>query len=138
LLPIVPRIFIDISQSVEGSVIGLTHTLICTAIVVTGVSPSLVKVNWSGTTSLSESPRVIVFDQTYTGSQYRLRFGKALTFSPLLGHDAGEYTCSVMVTGFDRVGNSKSVMVMANGMYISEPESISIFWVSTHIIKYSS
>ena len=125
MLHIVPRILINISQSVEGSVIGLTHTLICTAIVVTGVSPSLVKVNWSGTTSLSESPRVVIFDQTYSGSQHTLRFGKALTFSPLLSHDVGEYTCSVMVTGFDGVGNSESVMVIANGMYWI-PEFI--FW----------
>jgi len=113
----VSRILINISQSVEGSIIGLPHTLICTVIVANGVSPSLVKVNWSGTTSLSESPRVVTFDQTYTGSQYKLRFGKALTFSPLLSHDIGEYTCSVKVTGFDRVGNSESAMVIANGMY---------------------
>jgi len=126
-LHIVPRILINISQSVEGSVIGLTHTLICTAIVAIGVSPSPVKVNWSGSTSLSESPWVVTFDQTYTGSQYR--FGKVSTFSPLLSHDVGEYTCSVIVTGFDRAGNSESVKVIANGMYqISD-----LFWVLTHI-----
>ena len=107
---------IDISQSVEGSVIGLPHTLICTAIVVTGVSPSLVKVEWSGSTTLSESPRVAIFNQSVTGSQHRLKFGRTVTFSPLLSHDMGEYTCSLMVTGFDRIGNSESVIVMANGM----------------------
>ena len=115
---IVPKISIDISQSVEGSVIGLPHTLICTAIVVTGVSPSLVRVDWNGSTSLLESPRVAIFDQTSSGSQYRLKFGRTVTFSPLLGHDVGKYICSVKVTGFDRIGSSESVIVMANGNYI--------------------
>ena len=113
---LVPEILIDISQSVEGSVVGLPHTLICTAIVVIGVSPSLVKVEWSGSTSLSESPRVSLFNQSSTGSQHRLKFGRTVTFSPLLSYDIGAYTCSVMVTGFDRIGDSESVMVMANGM----------------------
>ena len=107
---------IDISQSVGGSVIGLPHTLICTAIVVTGVSPSLVKVDWSGSTSLSESSRVTIFNLTRTESQNRLKFGRTVTFTPLLGHDVGEYTCSVVVTGFKRIENSESVMVMTNGM----------------------
>ena len=115
---LVPEILIDISQSVEGSIIGLPHTLICTAIVVIGVSPSLVEVEWSGSTSLSESPRVTIFHQSSTGSQHRLKFGRTVTFSPLLGHDIGEYTCSVTVTAFDRIGDSESVMVMANGTYV--------------------
>ena len=114
---LVPEISIDISHSVEGSVIGLPHTLICTAIVVYGVSPSLVKVEWSGSTSLSELPRVAIFNQTTGRSHHRLKFGRTVTFSPLLGHDVGEYICSVMVTGFDRIGSSENVMVMANGMY---------------------
>ena len=84
---------------------------------VTGVSPSLVKVDWNGSTSLLESPRVAIFDQTSTGSQYRLKFGRTLTFSPLLGHDVGEYICYVKVTGFDRIRSSESVIVMANGNY---------------------
>ena len=108
---------IDISQSVEGSIIGLPHTLICTAIVVFGVSPSLVKVEWSGSTSLSESPRVSLFNQSSAGSQHRLKFGRTVTFSPLLSYDIGAYTCSVMVTGFDKSGDSESVMVMTNGKY---------------------
>ena len=116
---LVPEILIDISQSVEGSIIGLPHTLICTAIVVFGVSPSLVRVEWSGNTSLSESPRVSIFDQTNGRSQHRWKFDRTLTFSPLLGHDIGEYTCSVMVTGFNRIGNSGSVVVMANGMNVT-------------------
>ena len=107
---------IDISQSVEGSVIGLPHTLVCTAIVVAGVSPPLVKIEWIGDTSLSESPRVTVFNQTSSGSQRRLKFARTVAFSPLLGHDIGEYTCVVTVTGFERSGNSESVIVMTNGM----------------------
>ena len=114
---LVPEMLINISsQPVEGSVIGLPHTLVCTAIVVTGVTQSLVKIEWSGSTSLSESPRVSISNQSSTESQHRLKFEKAVTFSPLLGHDIGEYTCSVMVTGFERVGDSESIMVMANGM----------------------
>ena len=112
---LVPQILIDISQSVEGSVVGLPHTLICTATVVIGVSPSLVKVGWSGSSSLSESPRVTIFNQTYTGSQFKLIFGRTVTFSPLLNYDNGEYTCSVIVTGFHGNGNSQNVMVMADG-----------------------
>ena len=114
---LVPKISVNVSQSVEGSIIGLSHTLVCTAIVVVGVSPSLVKIEWSGNTSLSESPRVIIFNQTSTKSQNRLKFARTVSFSPLLGHDTGEYTCSVMVTGFDRSGNSENVMVMTNGKY---------------------
>ena len=116
--PVVPKVLIDISQSVEGSVIGLPHTLVCTAIVVVGVSPPLVKVEWIGNTSLSESPRVTIFNQTSTGSQRRLKFARTVAFSPLLGHDIGEYTCIVTVTGFERSGNTESIMVMTNGNYV--------------------
>ena len=116
-LLLVPEILIDISQSVEGSVIGLPHTLVCTATVVFGVSPSLVKVKWSGSPLLSESPRVSVFDQTSSRSQHRLKFGRTVTFSPLLGRDVGQYTCSVIVTGFDSVSISKNITVVTNGKY---------------------
>ena len=124
---LVPEILIDISQSVEGSVIGLPHTLVCTATVVFGVSPSLVRVEWSGSTSLLESPRVSVFDQTSSRSQHRLKFARTAAFSPLLGRDIGEYTCSVTVTGFDSVSISDNVTVVTNGKpYVSECAAISI------------
>ena len=112
---LVPEIMIDISQSVDGSIIGLPHSLMCTAIVVVGVSPSLVKVEWSGSTSLSESPRVSIFNQTKTILQDTLYFGRTVIFSPLLGHDMGEYICSVMVTGFEQTRNSENVIVTTNG-----------------------
>ena len=115
---LVPKILIDLSQSVEGSVIGLPHTLICTAIVVIGVSPSLVRVDWTGSTSLLDSPRVAIFNQTGTKSLYRLKFESTVTFSPLLDHDIGNYICSVMVAGFDGVEISQSVEVIANGKKI--------------------
>ena len=115
---LVPKVLIDVSQSVEGSIIGLPHTLVCTAIVVVGVSPPLVKIEWIGNSSLSESPRVIIFNQTNTRSQHRLKFARTVSFSPLLGHDIGEYTCSVTVAGFDRSGNSENVMVITNGKYM--------------------
>ena len=127
---LVPQILVDISQSVEGSVIGLPHTLSCTAIVVIGVSPSLVKVEWSGT-SLSESPRVAIFNQTSARSHHRLKFGRTVTFLPLLGHDIGEYNCSVTVTGFDRIGNLENVMVMVNGKYqLLECSHKWLYWVN--------
>ena len=114
---LVPNISIGVSQSIEGSVIGLPHTLICTVTVVVGVSPSLVKIDWTGNSSLSEAPRVTIFDQTTTRSHDRLIFERIVAFSPLLSHDIGEYTCSVMVTGFDEAGNLESAIVMANGKY---------------------
>ena len=124
---LVPEILIDISQSVEGSVIGLPHTVVCTATVVFGVSPSLVRVEWSRSTSLLESPRISVFDQTSSRSQHRLNFLRTVTFSPLLGCDIGEYTCSVTVTGFDSVSISDNVTVVTNGKhFVSECAAISI------------
>ena len=114
---LVPEISIDVSQSMEGSVIGLPHSLICTVTVVVGVSPSVVKIDWTGNSSLSESPRVTIFDQTTTRSHDRLILERIVTFSPLLDLDIGEYTCSVMVTGFDGIGNLESAIVMANGKY---------------------
>ena len=108
---LVPDISIDVSQSIEGSVIGLPHTLICTVTVVVGVSPSLVKIDWTGNSSLSEAPRVTIFDQTTTRSHDRLIFERIVTFSPLLSHDIGEYTCSVMVTGFDNIKSSESAYI---------------------------
>ena len=115
---LVPEIMIDISQSVDGSIIGLPHSLMCTAIVVVGVSPSLVKVEWSGSTSLSESPRVSIFNQTKTNLQDTLYFGRTVIFSPLIGHDMGEYICSVMVTGFEQTRNSENVIVTTNGYHL--------------------
>ena len=124
---LVPEILIDISQSVEGSIIGLPHTVVCTATVVFGVSPSLVSVEWSGSSSLLEPSRISVFDQASSRSQDRLKFTRTVTFSPLLGHDIGEYTCSVTVTGFDSVSISDNVTVVTNGKhFVSECAAISI------------
>ena len=114
---LVPDISIDISQSVEGSVIGLPHTLICIVATVVGVSPSLVKIDWTGNSSLSESPRVSIFEQTTTRSHDALILERIVAFSPLLYHDIGEYRCSVTVTGFDSVGRLESAIIMANGNY---------------------
>ena len=108
---IVPQASLDISESTEGSVSGLTHTLTCTATLANGVLPSLVTISWSGG-SLSQSPRVIVSDQTTNGSHYT----RTVTFSPLLYNDAGQYSCSVLVDGFDEAQHSDDVMVAVNGM----------------------
>ena len=87
------------------------HTLICTVTVVSGVSSSLVMVNWSREDSLSESPRVTISDQTNNGLQYT----RMMTFSPILIRDRGQYICTVSVTGFDEADNSNSVMIVVNG-----------------------
>ena len=56
-----------------------------------------------------------MFDQASSKSQHRLKFSRTVTFSPLLGQDAGEYTCSMTVTGFDSVDITENVTVMTNG-----------------------
>ena len=107
----VPQASLDISESTEGSVSGLTHTLTCTATLTNGVLPSLVTISWSGG-SLSRSPRVIVSDQTTNGSHYT----RTVTFSPLLYNDAGQYNCSVLVDGFEEAQHSNDVMIVVKGM----------------------
>lgn len=130
---LVPEIMIDISQSVDGSIIGLPHSLMCTVTIVVGVSPSLVKVQWSGSASLSESQRVSVLNQTSTESYDILNFTRTVEFSPLLGRDIGEYICSVIVTDFNQTGNSDYVMVMTNGKYYIDTKTIHV-----HIFSYWS
>ena len=116
---------IDISQSAEGSIIGLPHSLTCTATIVVGVSLSLVKVHWIGSASLSES-RVSIFNQTSTESYDILNFTRTVEFSPLLGRDMGEYICSVIVTDFNQTGNSDYVMVMTNGKYYMDTKTMHV------------
>ena len=99
-----------ISESTEGSVSGLTHTLTCTTTLANGVLPSLVTISWSGG-SLSQSSRVIVSDQTTNGSHYT----RTVTFSPLLNNDREPYTCSVAVDGFDEAQNSDAILIAING-----------------------
>ena len=91
--------------------VGQNHILTCTVTVASGVSSSLVEVNWSGGASLSDSPRVNISNVTNNGLQY----ATMITFSPLLSRDRGQYDCSVSVDGFDEADNSKSVMVVVNG-----------------------
>ena len=91
--------------------IGQNHILTCTVTVASGVSSSLVEVNWSGGASLSDSPRVTISNVTNNGLQYTTM----ITFSPLLSRDGGQYTCSVSVDGFDEADNSNNIMVMISG-----------------------
>ena len=107
----VPQASINITQSMEGSVSGLNHTLTCTAAVADGVSSSQVMIDWSLGDSLSEPPRGNISNQTNNGIQYT----RTVTFSPLLSIDGGEYICSVSVDGFSGANNSDSVTVMVNG-----------------------
>ena len=98
-------------QSPGRLVSGLYTVLTCTATVANGVPSSLVNVNWSGGTSLSDSPRVTISDVTNNGLQYTTM----ITFSPLLSRDGGQYNCLVSVNGFDEADNSDSVMIVVNG-----------------------
>jgi len=96
-----------ITQSVKGAVIGENHIITCTVTVTNGISSSLVMISWTGGSSLSDSPRVTISDQTNTGIVYI----KTVTFSPLLSVDGGQYNCSVSVTGFDEANSSSSVIL---------------------------
>ena len=108
---VVPKPSISISQSVNSPNVGQNHILTCTVTVSNGVSSSLVKVNWSGGASLSDSPRVTISNVINNGLQYT----RMITFSPLLSRDGGQYTCSVSVDGFDETDNSNNIMTMVNG-----------------------
>ena len=95
----------------EGSISGLDSTLTC-SVMAPGVPSHLMTVNWIGGSSLAESPRVNVSDLSNNMSLYT----RTVTFSPLLNDDAGQYNCSVSVTGYDEATTSDSVMVDVNGM----------------------
>ena len=95
----------------ESPNIGQNYTLTCTVTVASGVSSSLIKVNWSGGASLSDSPRITISNVTNNG----LHYTRMITFSPLLSRDRRQYTCSVLVDGFDEADNSNNIMVMVNG-----------------------
>ena len=102
---------VSITQSVDNPDVGQNHILTCSVTVASGVSSSLVKVNWSGRASLSNSSRITISDVTNDG----LRYTRIITFSSLRSRDKGEYTCSVSVNGFDEADNLDSVMIVVNG-----------------------
>ena len=108
----VPQAMINVSQSSEGSVSGLNHTLTCIATVVNGVSPSLVMVNWD-----REDTATIISNDTMSVSD-GLQYTRMITFSPILSRDRGQYICSVSVTGFSKADNSYTIMVMVSGKQI--------------------
>ena len=109
----VPKPSVSISQSVDSPTNETNHTLTCTVTVASGVSSSLVMVNWSGEDSLSDSPRVTISDQTNNGLQYT----RMIMFSPILIRDGGQYICTVSITDFDEADNSNSVTIVVNGKY---------------------
>ena len=100
---------VNVSQSEEGSVGGLNHTLYCIVTLVNGVSSSLVMVNWDreDSASLLSSDNMTVD----TGTQ----FTRTISFLPLLNVNSGQYTCSVSVTDFSEADNSDSVMIVVKG-----------------------
>ena len=105
----VPQALITVSQSEEGSVSGLNHTLYCTVALVNGVSSSLVMVNWDkeDSASLLSSDNMTVDNGT--------QFTRTITFLPLLNAYGGQYTCSVSVTGFSEADSSDTVTIIVNG-----------------------
>ena len=102
---------INISQSLEGSISGLDSSLTCT-VKASGVLSSLLTVNWLGGSTLSERPRVNISDLTNNMSEHT----RIVTFSPLLSDDAGQYNCSVAVTGYDEAATSDIMTIVVNGM----------------------
>ena len=106
---IVPQSSIMISQSEDSPNVGDNLILICTVTVASGVSSSLVMVNWD--TQDTMLPSSSISNTSVSGLQYT----RMITFSPLLSDDGGQYTCSVSVIGFDEADNSDSVMVSVNG-----------------------
>ena len=106
---LVPQALITLSQSEEGSVSGLNHTLYCTVTLVNGVSSSLVMVNWDreDSASLLPSDNMTVDNGT--------QFIRTMTFLPLLNANSGQYTCSVSVNGFSEADSSDTVTIIVNG-----------------------
>jgi len=106
---LVPQASISISQSTEGLVSGVNHTLLCTATVVNGVSSSLVMVNWSreDSAALLSSDNMTVDDG--------LQFTRAIRFLPIVNANSGQHICSVSVNGFSEADNSTSVTLVVNG-----------------------
>ena len=109
---IVPQAAINIMQSREGTVSGLNHTLTCTVVVASGVSESLVMVNWDR----EDSESSISFSNMTTDDG--LQFTRTIEFLPLLEDDGTEYTCSVSVNGFDEADKSGSVTIMVDGTLV--------------------
>ena len=106
---LVPRPSISITQSREGAVSGLNHTLTCTVTVVNGVESSLVMVIWDREDSASTLSTDIMT------SNAGLQFIRSITFLPLLEDNSTQYTCSVSITGFGEADNSDSVTIVVNG-----------------------
>ena len=106
---LVPQASVGITQSREGSISGLSHTLTCTVIVVNGVMESLVTISWDREDTASS----LSTDNMATDDG--LQFRRAITFLPLLKDNGTQYTCSVSVTGFGEADNSDSVTIMVNG-----------------------
>ena len=106
---LVPRASVSITQSREGSISGLSHTINCTVVVVNGVMESLVTISWDREDTASS----LSTDNMTTDDG--LQFTRAITFLPLLKDDGTQYTCSVSVTGFGEADNSDNVTIMVNG-----------------------
>ena len=108
-MPTVPQPSVNITRSDPEPVSGLDYTLICTVTVTSGVSSSLVMVNWNRQDSIL--PPSSISNTSISGSQYT----RTITFSPLLRGHGGQYTCSVSVVDFVEASNSDSELVMVNG-----------------------
>ena len=106
---LVPQASVSITQSREGSVSGLSHTLTCTVMVVSGVMGSLV------TISLDREDTMLSLSTNSMATDDGLRFTGTITFLSLLEDNGTQYTCSVSVMGFGEADNSDSVIVLVNG-----------------------
>ena len=110
---LVSEVSINVTQSTEGSIIGLAHRLECKFLITSGVSSFLVNISWNNSALLYGSSRIVVSNLTNNASLY----SKNIIFLPLLSHDSGKHTCCGEITGFSKTMLCKSLNVMATGMY---------------------
>ena len=123
----VPQATISVSQSSEGSVSGLYHTLTCIATVVNGVSPSLVMVSWD-----REETATMISNDTMPISD-GLQFTRIISYSPIDTSRRGPHTCSVLVDGFSEADNSADLTVVVSGKQILYMYEVGIVSAQEHM-----
>ena len=104
----VPKPSVD--QSTDQPNAGSAHNLTCTFTLPDGVSPDLLRIEWSEHPSLNNSRGMISNLTHVMGLQYT----KSVTFEHIGTEDNGQYTCTVNIVGFASNFN----VTIVNGKYI--------------------
>ena len=99
-----------INQSTNRPNAGSAHNLTCTFTLPDGVSPELLRIEWSKHPSLNSS-RVMMSNLT---NVMGLQYTKSVTFEHIGTEDNGQYTCTVNIVGFA----SNFDVTIVNGKYI--------------------